>query len=59
MTKSSLDPGQRQTVELIEALGFGVIARLLIRRVIRSLASFRRSNWIQRPSSNPMVVRPT
>ncbi len=31
MTKSSLNPGQRQTVEIIEALGFGVIERLLIR----------------------------
>lgn len=31
MTKSSLDPGQRQTVELIEALGFGSIERLWIR----------------------------
>jgi hypothetical protein len=31
MTKSSLSPGQRQTVEIIEALGFGVIERLSIR----------------------------
>jgi hypothetical protein len=31
MTKSSLNPGQRQTVEIIEALGFGVIERLRIR----------------------------
>ena len=31
MTKSSLNPGQRQTVEIIEALGFGVIEHLLIR----------------------------
>ena len=31
MTKSSLNPGQRQTVEIIEALGFGAIERLLIR----------------------------
>jgi hypothetical protein len=31
MTKSSLDIGQRRTVEIIEALGFGVIERLLIR----------------------------
>src|ERR1039458_4873066 len=31
MTKSSLNPGQRRTVEIIEALGFGVIERLLIR----------------------------
>ena len=31
MTKSSLNLGQRQTVEIIEALGFGVIERLLIR----------------------------
>jgi hypothetical protein len=30
MTKSSLDPGQRQTVEIIEALGFGMIERLWI-----------------------------
>ncbi len=30
MTKSSLNPGQRRTVEIIEALGFGVIERLLI-----------------------------
>jgi len=31
MTKSSLNPAQRQTVEIIEALGFGVIERLWIR----------------------------
>jgi hypothetical protein len=31
MTKSSLDPGQRRTVEIIGALGFGVIERLSIR----------------------------
>lgn len=31
MTKSSLNPGQRRTVEIIKALGFGVIERLLIR----------------------------
>ena len=31
MGKSSLNPGQRRTVEIIEALGFGVIERLLIR----------------------------
>ena len=31
MTKSALNPGQRQTVEIVEALGFGVIERLLIR----------------------------
>lgn len=31
MTKSSLDPAQRQTVEIIKALGFGVIERLWIR----------------------------
>jgi len=31
MTKSSLNPGQRKTVEIIEALGFGVIERLAIR----------------------------
>ncbi len=31
MTKSSLNPSQRRTVEIIEALGFGVIERLLIR----------------------------
>ena len=31
MIKSSLSPGQRWTVEVIEALGFGVIERLLIR----------------------------
>jgi hypothetical protein len=31
MTKSSLNPAQRQTVEIIEGLGFGVIERLLIR----------------------------
>jgi hypothetical protein len=31
MTKSSLSPSQRRTVEIIEALGFGVIERLLIR----------------------------
>lgn len=31
MTRSSLDPGQRLTVEIIEALGFGVIERLLVR----------------------------
>lgn len=30
MTKSSLNRGQRQTVEIIEALGFGVIERLPI-----------------------------
>jgi hypothetical protein len=30
MTKSSLDPGQRRTVEIIEGLGFGMIERLLI-----------------------------
>lgn len=30
MTKSSLNPDQRQTVELIEALGFGSIERLRI-----------------------------
>jgi hypothetical protein len=31
MTKSSLNPSQRQTVEIIEALGFGVIEHLAIR----------------------------
>jgi hypothetical protein len=31
MTKSSLDPGQRRTVEIIETLGFGVIERLWVR----------------------------
>jgi hypothetical protein len=31
VTKSSLNPVQRQTVEVIEALGFGVIERLWIR----------------------------
>jgi len=31
MTKSSLDPGRRWTVEIIEALGFGVIEGLSIR----------------------------
>ena len=31
MTKSSLNPDQRRTVEIIEALSFGVIERLLIR----------------------------
>jgi len=31
MTKFSLSPSQRRTVEIIEALGFGVIERLLIR----------------------------
>lgn len=31
MTKSCLNPGQRRTVDIIEALGFGVIERLLIR----------------------------
>ena len=30
MTRSSLNPGQHQTVEIIEALGFGVIEVLLI-----------------------------
>jgi hypothetical protein len=31
MRKSSVNPTQRQTVEIIEALGFGVIERLSIR----------------------------
>ena len=31
MTKSCLNPDQRRTVEIIEALGFGVIERLFIR----------------------------
>jgi hypothetical protein len=31
LTKSSLTPDQRRTVEIIEALGFGVMERLLIR----------------------------
>jgi len=31
MTKSSLNPALRQTVEIIEALGFGLIERLSIR----------------------------
>ena len=31
MTKSSLNPCQRQTVAIIEALGFGVIEHLAIR----------------------------
>jgi hypothetical protein len=31
MTKSLLNPDQRRTVEIIEALGFGVIERLCIR----------------------------
>jgi hypothetical protein len=30
MTRSSLNPDQRRTVEVIEVLGFGVIERLLI-----------------------------
>lgn len=32
MIKSSLSPGQHRTVRIIEALGFGVIEHLLIRR---------------------------
>ena|ERR1035438_1703085 len=31
MTKTLLEPNQRRTVEIIEALGFGVIEDLLIR----------------------------
>jgi hypothetical protein len=31
MTRSCLNPSQRRTVEIIEALGFGAIQRLLIR----------------------------
>ena len=31
MTKSSLNPSQRETLEIVEALGFGAIERLLIR----------------------------
>ena len=31
MTKAFLNPAQRRLVEIIEALGFGVIERLLIR----------------------------
>jgi hypothetical protein len=31
MTTSALNPGQRQMVEIIESLGFGVIERLWIR----------------------------
>src|ERR1035437_9455699 len=31
MTKSSLNPGLRRTAEVIEALGYGLIERLLIR----------------------------
>jgi hypothetical protein len=31
MTKSSLNPDQRRTVEIIEALGFGVIEHLSVR----------------------------
>jgi hypothetical protein len=31
MTKTSLEPNQRRIVEIIEALGFGVIERLMIR----------------------------
>jgi hypothetical protein len=31
MTKSSLEPNQRRIAEIIEALGFGKIERLLIR----------------------------
>ena len=31
MTKSSLNPAQQRTVEIIEALGFGVIERLWLR----------------------------
>lgn len=31
MTKSSLNPDQRRTVEIIEAVDFGVIERLMIR----------------------------
>ena len=31
MTKSSLNPSQRRTVEIIEALGFGAIEHLSIR----------------------------
>jgi hypothetical protein len=30
MTKTSLEPNQRRIVEIIEALGFGVIERLVI-----------------------------
>ena len=30
MTKSLLNPAQRQTVEIIETLGFGIIERLVI-----------------------------
>jgi hypothetical protein len=30
MTRSSLNPDQRRTVEIIEVLGFGVIERLLV-----------------------------
>jgi hypothetical protein len=31
MTKSSLNPAQRQTLEIIESLGFGSIERLSVR----------------------------
>jgi hypothetical protein len=31
MIRSSLNPGQRRTVEIIEALGFGIIERLSVR----------------------------
>jgi hypothetical protein len=31
MTKSSINPDQHRTVEIIEGLGFGVIERLVIR----------------------------
>lgn len=31
MTKASLNPDQRRTVDIIEALDFGVVERLLIR----------------------------
>jgi len=31
MTRSSLNPGQRRIVEIVEALGFGVIEQLSVR----------------------------
>ena len=62
MTKSSLNPGQRRTVEIIEALGFGVIERLSIRGGLpclnQNLASCRRSNWTPSLSGSPTVVVP-
>jgi hypothetical protein len=60
MTKPSLDPDLRRTMEIIEALGFGVIEHLLIAKgclvMNQNRVSFRQLSWIRSPRGSPIPV---